>query len=277
MSFAVPSAIAASLGVVILLVDRAVIGHFCPVEEVGRYQAISQTSMLFIVVQNAINTVFSSFVPAVEGEARRERLLALLRTSTKWGLYLSAPAALLFWVLPGETIRVLFGAAYSSGDAALRLLTLAQVFYVAAGPLGLLLILTGSQREWLGVTTATFVANIGLNVALVPSYGLEGAATATLLSTALLLVVGGGIARARLGGWGIQRRLLKGGAAATAAAVALVGVRALSLSPVLAVAAGAVAATVVFAAVLVALGLDEEDRSLLREIRVRTSRAQRSS
>jgi O-antigen/teichoic acid export membrane protein len=277
VSFAVPSAIASSLGVVILLVDRAVIGHYCPVEDVGRYQAIAQTSMLFIVVQNAINTVFSSFVPAVEGAARRERLLALLRTSTKWGLYLSAPAALLFLVLPGETIQVLFGVAYSSGDTALRLLTLAQVLSVAAGPVGLLLILTGFQREWLAVTATVFVANVGLNVVLVPAFGLEGAATATLLSTALLLVVGGGIARARLGGWGLQRRLFKGAAAAAAAAAALVGVRALSLSPVLAVATGAVAVTTVFAAVLVTLGLDEEDRSLLREIRDRTSRLQRSS
>ena len=121
------------------------------------------------------------------------------------------------------------------------------------------------------------VANVGLNVLLVPAHGLEGAATATLLSTALLLAVGGGIARARLGGWGFQRGLLKGGIAAAAAAASLVGVRALSLSPVLAVAAGAAASAVVFAAVLVALGLDEEDRFLLREIRDRTSRSPRSS
>jgi O-antigen/teichoic acid export membrane protein len=273
MTFSIPSMLAAGLSVALNLVDRIMIGHFRPVHEVGVYQAISQTSMVFMVILNAMNTIFGALVPTLELEGERGRLVEMLRVTTKWAVYLSVPVALVFCLLAGPAIELLFGRAYLDGAPALRILTLAQIANVAVGQIGMVLIMTGRQLRWLALTVPAFALNIVLNLMLVPRLGPTGAAISSLASTTALLGAASWLASVQLGQRTVDQRLLKGLFGAAVAAAALLFVRTVVPGPLAQVAVGAIVAVLVFGAVLRALGLDEEDRVLLGVVRARYDRA----
>lgn len=273
--FSVPAMIAATLNVLLVLVDRVIIGHFWSVHEVGIYQAVSQSSAVFLVILNAINTVFAALIPGLDSGAHRDRLAEMLRVSTKWVVFLSVPPALVFCLLPGPAIEVLFGHAYASGAPALQLLALAQIANVAVGQIGLVMIMTGRQTHWLKLTAGAFVVNILLNVALVPRLGTVGAAVSGLASMIILLVASVLAARTRLGTAPVDRRFLKGMVAAGGAAAVLLALPwVLPAAPLLQLVVGALLAVVVFGGILAAQGLDPEDRELLRALRTRYARTQ---
>jgi O-antigen/teichoic acid export membrane protein len=272
-AFSIPSMLAASLSVASILVDRIMIGHFRPVHEVGIYQAISQSSMVFMVILNAMNTIFGALVPTLELDGERGRLAEMLRVTTKWAVYLSAPVALVFCLLADPVIEVLFGRAYLDGAPALRLLALAQLANVAVGQIGMVLIMTGRQLSWLALTVPAFALNLVLNIVLVPRLGTTGAAISSLASTTALLGAASWLASVQLGQRTVDRRMLKGLSGAAVAAAALLFVRTVVPGPLAQLAVGAVVAVLVFGAMLRALGLDDEDRVLLGVVRARYDRA----
>jgi len=82
----------------------------------------------------------------------------------------------------GEWILALFGQDFVVGYPALLLLAASQVMIAAAGPVDVLLNLTGHQDRCLvAFCTALPVAGL-LNVLLVPVAGIVGAAMAVLLT-----------------------------------------------------------------------------------------------
>jgi O-antigen/teichoic acid export membrane protein len=106
----------------------------------------------------------------------------IYKTTTKWIYVVTFPAFLTFVLFPADVLRVFFGSAYTAGAPALAVLSVG--FFVNA--------LLGRNRETLsalGLTTYLLVSNglaFGVNVvanlALIPRYGLVGAAAASAAS-----------------------------------------------------------------------------------------------
>jgi O-antigen/teichoic acid export membrane protein len=75
-------------------------------------------------------------------------------------------------------VMEVFGSGYSSGATALVILSLAYMFDLGTGNLNVLLLMSGNSSLNLANSALALVVNIGLNVALIPPYGIEGAAIA---------------------------------------------------------------------------------------------------
>jgi O-antigen/teichoic acid export membrane protein len=71
------------------------------------------------------------------------------------------------------------------GYVALVILAAGQLFNVAIGPVGWLLVMTGHQGYAALVLAASTGLNVILNFLFIPKWGLEGAAVATTISTVL--------------------------------------------------------------------------------------------
>ncbi len=56
---------------------------------------------------------------------------------------------------------------------------MSQLVNIALGPAGLLLNMSGHERDTARSFAWSIAANVGLNAALIPSFGMIGAATAT--------------------------------------------------------------------------------------------------
>lgn len=86
-------------------------------------------------------------------------------------------AAVLFVLAP--QVLGLFGAEFAEGAAALRILVVGQLFMVAAGFGGLALVMTPNERSMAVGTGLGVGLNVVLTAALIPVWGMNGAALAT--------------------------------------------------------------------------------------------------
>lgn len=158
--------------------DLLMVGLFLNDALVGHYYAASRTVSVVILPLMAVNGVIAPLIASIhlkQGSAGLERLL---RRAMPWVVGPSLLTAGALFVFAEPVLR-LFGPSFSEAAGALRILAVGYFFSAAAGPVGLLMDLTGHQDESARVYGACALLNILINAAAIPLLGLAGAALAT--------------------------------------------------------------------------------------------------
>lgn len=179
--------------------DVIMLGLFRPAEDIGVYRVSSQGAALVPVGLQIVNVVFAPRIAAAFARNDREGLQRLVSTGARLVLALGAPLALIFILFGGEIAGWLFGAEFARAKIALAILSVGFLMNIATGPVGLVLRMTKNEKYSSRVMAAAAVANIVLNLLLIPAYGIEGAATATAISLAASHIVLWWVVRDRLG------------------------------------------------------------------------------
>jgi O-antigen/teichoic acid export membrane protein len=82
----------------------------------------------------------------------------------------------------GEPLLSLFGSDFTGGGAVLLILVFGILTRASIGPVESLLTMAGYQKSCAAAFALAVVVNIGLNVVLIPRFGLVGAASATTVA-----------------------------------------------------------------------------------------------
>lgn len=185
---AAPVAVSLLLIAVLNRIDFIMLENMTSLEDVGLYGAAYRvTNMLEkfpILVMGTLYPVMSML--AVSDTARLRHVYR--RALWRFGLMAVPLALAITWMAPW-LLSTLFGEAYRASAPALRYLIWSTAcLYLAMLGGNLLNSVRRSRDNVLALSTGA-VANIGLNVLLIPSRGIEGAAMATAASYALVLVV----------------------------------------------------------------------------------------
>lgn len=170
------------LGMLYLVNNRAdliMLGSLRGAHAAGIYAVASRAGELVIFFLIAANMVLSPRIARFYYEADHERLQRLLTAAVRRVFILSLPLALLFLVAARPLLSHLYGPAYAGGAIALQILAAAQLFNVMMGPTGNILNMTGHERWAMAGVGLSVGLNLALNGALIPFYGIEGAAIAT--------------------------------------------------------------------------------------------------
>lgn len=254
-----------------LRVDRLLVGYFLPASEVGVYQAASQAAMLSAIILTGFNAIFAPMIARLYHSGELERLSELFKVSTKWGLYVSLPLFLVLTVAPDELMKAVFGEAYAEGAVPMLIMAGAQLFNAATGAVGFMLIMTGHPRRWMVLSAGSLLLNVVFGLVLIPRLGIVGAAIA--VGCAVVLLYGGGLVEVRrlLGFWPYDTRYVKGVLTAliTFAVLFIVKDMLAAWERVFLLTVLVSISAICFAVGLVILGVDEEDRALLRMLRRR--------
>jgi len=268
LAFSIPASFALIFSLLILWIDKLLVGYFLPSAEMGIYHAAAQLSIIVAIILAGLGATMTPSIADNIGKGKHARLEELAKVSTKWGLYLSTPLALLLMIIPTEMLEVFFGSEYVRGDSLVVLLVAAQLINVSRGSIGIILIMTGHQNRWLAISGSILLIHIVLCLFLIPALGSYGAAISTLVAMIGLLV---------LGAWQVWRvhkfivydyRVGKVFLSAAIAAAALILLRrGTDFSPLITVIASMIVCFFVYGGSLFALGLDEEDRQVIRRIR----------
>ncbi len=108
----------------------------------------------------------------------------LYQTTTGWLIAGAWPLFLLCVVLAEPVLR-LFGDSYSDAAPVMRVLSAVMLLAVACGMVSMVLEMAGRSVATLLQTLLALAANVGLNVLLIPHWGLLGAAVAWAAAIAL--------------------------------------------------------------------------------------------
>lgn len=270
LAYSLPASTVGVLGVLLIWVDRLIVGYFRPTADVGIYQAASQLAVSFNVVLGAFGAIFAPMTAYHYHRGEVGRVAELYKVSTKWGLYWSLPPFLLICFASHQVMQVLYGKPYVAGWTALMILAFGQVIKAATGPVGTLLVMTGNQNQMFILSAVVFAVSVILGVILVPLWGMAGAASATALALMVLFVTAVYLAHRVFKMRPYDRRFLKCLAATAGAAGVMWMLRWLPIhSPLLVVALNLAVAVGVFALILRLLGLDAEDREFIALLRRR--------
>jgi O-antigen/teichoic acid export membrane protein len=160
--------------------DVLMVGAYLQPNDVAVYFATVKTLALVHFVYFAVKAgVAQRYAQFTHGDP--DRLAAFARETVTWTFWPSLLMALLVLAL-GEPMLVLFGPEFTAGYPLLFLLVLGVVARAAVGPCESLLTMSGNQNICAAVYAMTLALNIGLNVLLIPLFGLWGAAIATSLA-----------------------------------------------------------------------------------------------
>jgi O-antigen/teichoic acid export membrane protein len=162
--------------------DTFLIGTFLSAGSVGLYNVVFRLQSLgmvfFYPVTFLLPPVLTRLMKADDEQAAAETY----QVATKWMTLLTLPLFLLVFMFPKVVIGVPFGSAYVKGATALRILIIPIIVTTFLGANGAALLALGHNRINMYVTGGTAVLNVLLNLALIPQFGIVGAAVATTTS-----------------------------------------------------------------------------------------------
>lgn len=181
VSSAVPMVLSGIVLMIYLRIDQVMLGALASEAEVGFYAAAVRISEVWYFVPAAIvSSVFPGIVQlrATDEAQFHQRLQRLYNLLAFLGYVVALPVTLLApWL-----VRLLFGSAYQPAGPLLAVLIWAGLFANLTVARNAHFIALDWGRAQLWTASAGAVANILLNLLLIPRYGAMGAAVATCLS-----------------------------------------------------------------------------------------------
>ena len=185
----IPIGVAAVLFTLVLRLDVTLLGVLAGTdgnEEVGVYGAA------FRLVEATMFLSWAFGAAALPWLARRTDDRAVARgyaLGLKAITVILMPIGLTFVLLAEPLVDLLYGAEYAASVVPLRLLGVMTIAYGANSLASTLLISRDRPGVFTRVVAVVVVVNIGLNLALIPSYGADGVAFAAALSALLMLAL----------------------------------------------------------------------------------------
>ncbi|MEO8578504.1 MAG: flippase, partial [Gemmatimonadales bacterium] len=232
------------LRVVVVSLDVILLGFMVSSQELGWYSAAYR---IVFFVMALLYAAHSAFLPEIAQSADNPRALsAILSRAIGMALAVTIPFVVGGVLIARPMMNLIFGAEYQAGAGALQLLLFSLVLlavHAATRSVFLAMHRLGLETAIIAVGVAT---NIALNLYLIPRYGIEGAAVATVAGEAVILA-GAFITLARLG----VRPSVRYSIPAVIAAALLAGVLLLIPGPrpvVASIAAGGIAYVIALAA-----------------------------
>ncbi len=163
--------------------DILVLSRYVDPSQVGVYFAALKTISLVAFVHFAVGAATASRFSAHNARGERKELQGAVRDAVKWTFWPSLAGAVVLLSL-GKPLLWLFGAEFTSGYPVMFVLAAGLMIRAAMGPVEIILNMLGEQKICAGVLFASAALNLVLNFALIPEFGLMGAAAATAISMA---------------------------------------------------------------------------------------------
>jgi O-antigen/teichoic acid export membrane protein len=204
---------AAMADVVMTFSDVLILGLFVTASDVGIYTAAARTALLTRFLLLANSAVAAPRFAALHAAHDKEGMARLAVRSTMLTTLSSVPVLLMFVIFPSPILSV-FGPQFEVGAQVLIILTLGQFVNAATGPVGYLLNMSGFHQVEGHIAIAGALITVGLCFALIPPWGIAGAAAANAIATASCNLLRVYFAKTRMGilmlpvpqSWGQRRQ-----------------------------------------------------------------------
>ena len=194
---AVPMMLLGGMWLINPLVSTIMLGSLRGAHDVGVYTVVSRASDVMTIGLFAVTTPLSPRVAQLFALGDMARLQSVVSKAARVSLAWSVPVATILIVFRHPLLGI-FGPEFVTGGLALVFMVVGQFVNTAAGPAGIVLIMTKHERAAAVGVGAGLGVNILLNLLLVPSLGVTGAALGTAASRVIWNVALAGYAAIQL-------------------------------------------------------------------------------
>lgn len=183
-----PLALLAGTQVLMQNANTLILGAWETPEHVGFFKIAVSASNLAAIGLTAVDLIIAPIFVRLHSQGKMDALQREASKAAALSFAMALPVAVVFYLAGGPILAVLYGADFVPAYAPMMILLTGQVVNAFCGSCGHLLNMAGHERISLALMILAMIANISLNLLLIPSFGLMGAATATAISLALLNV-----------------------------------------------------------------------------------------
>ncbi len=169
--------------------DSLIIAYYKGVGEVGLYNAAVPLATLLLFIPDIFVQLFFPLITRHYAHKEHDLIKELSKQVEKWIFALNVPIFLIALIFPGAFIKLFFGSEFLVAASALRMLAIGNLFISLIIVPSSLLAMVGKSKVILTNMIILGIVNIVLNLLLVPKYGLNGAAFATMVSSILLSIL----------------------------------------------------------------------------------------
>lgn len=204
----VPLLWVASMSLVMKWTDTFMLGIWETPAAIGIYGNAMRTSVLTSFVLIAVNSVIAPRFAALHRRGDNNALGRLARRSALATTLMALPIAIALAAF-SRTVMGVFGSEFAAGAPVLTILTIGEFVNVATGSVINVLVMTGRERMVQRAFVVAAIANVLLNAALIPTFGIMGAGVATAVSVAGINVAAAVMVRIELGIWTLPIPFIK--------------------------------------------------------------------
>lgn len=235
--------------------DSAEVGVYA-----AMYKILDNAGFVPMAVMVTLFPIMAGLYPADPPRLRR-----MMQTAIDYLSFVALGGLALTIVAAEPIVELLFGPEFTSGSTVLTILIAAFIPICIGNVAGNMVVAMDLQRRYIWLAVLGLVFNLAFNLVLIPRYGIEAAAWVTLATEVIVVSLSTAMVLRRIEMRLSLRRLALATAAATAAALAVWGLRQAGAGAIVLI----LAMTAIYPLLLLALrALDlEQLRRLLRDRR----------
>ena len=168
--------------------DILMLGRIESESQIGIYNTAFKLGYLTLFFVLSMNVIIMPKVAALFHQNNFSEMKKVINRSTQLVIVFTIPLAIGI-IFFSENILRLFGEGFIAGKTTLILITLGALFNAMTGNVDQILNMTNHQKGVRNIFFFGFLMNVALNLGLIPSYGIEGAALASLITNVVVNIV----------------------------------------------------------------------------------------
>jgi len=183
--FTLPRSVASIFRVGVQWIDVLLVGAIMSPADAALYGYGTRLLQFGLFVAVSVGQVAQPMFGGLLAAQQRDRARSVYQTATGWQVAITWPQYIVAAFFGALLLRTIFGGAYVEAAPVVAILALSTMVGAAAGPVDMLLLMAGKSTWSLWNTGATLATNVGLNIVLIPRYGIVGAAISWSISRLL--------------------------------------------------------------------------------------------
>ena len=161
--------------------DILILGFLVSPEDVSVYFAAQRSMSLAAFIQYAFMLVMVRDFSLANAIRDKSALQKKISNASNWTFWLTVPAVTLT-LAGGYPLLWLFGPHFVSGYAIMFVLGIGYIMRAAVGQAQDLMIVLGYQKANIAISSGCILLNVVMSIILIPSFGIMGAALATMVT-----------------------------------------------------------------------------------------------
>ncbi|MFW6304324.1 MAG: flippase [Candidatus Saliniplasma sp.] len=187
LKFGVPLIFTMTFMTIMKSMDRVIIGYFLETSDVGIYSVAAGIPLMIGSMFAPISTVL---LPTFsERESKGESSELILKEVFSFLLFISIPLIIFIILFSQDILLIVFGEEYVLGAMVLSLTSIEIFLFSGERLLGASVVASERTTKYALGMGISAISNISMNIILIPIWGIEGAAIATVLSFLILFIV----------------------------------------------------------------------------------------
>lgn len=175
--FSAARAVAAAVEILLEWVDVLLVGLMTSPREAGIYAVVTRCARASEVIHTAMRIAVGPQIASALARRAFDEAKEIYGLTTAAMIWMGWPFFMVLAVF-GDAVLSIFGPGFEAGARALAVLSLAMAMALAAGTVQTILLMGGRSSWQLADKSFALALNVVLNLALIPLWGINGAAMA---------------------------------------------------------------------------------------------------